>query len=126
MAIYFMDLFQVCVHMHIRDECFGIVIGQTLLTFYTPPHDSDGVLWYPVGCPCVCPIRLSVCRTYVRPSVFLFPDDNLSKCQWIFTKFGVCIDIVKIWFGIVNGQISSILTELSACSMSEFLFPGDD
>ena len=38
---------------------------------------------------------------------FSFPDDNLSKHQWIFTKLGVCIDIVGIWFGIANGQISS-------------------
>ena len=29
-----------------------------------------------------------------------FLDDNLSKCM--------CIDIVEIWFGIANGQISSI------------------
>ena len=50
----------------------------------------------------------------VRPSVrqstsvrFSFPDDNLSKQQWIFTKLGMCIDIVEIWFGIANGQISS-------------------
>ena len=35
-------------------------------------------------------------------------DDNLSKCQWIFTKLGIFIDIVEIWFGIVSGQISSI------------------
>ena len=34
------------------------------------------------------------------------PDDNLSKCQWIFTKLSVCIDIVEIWFGIANGEIS--------------------
>ena len=67
--------------------------------FYTPPHDSGGVLWYHVGYPCVCP-------SAIRPSVFSFPDNNLSKCQWIFTKLGVCIDIVEIWFGIVNGQIS--------------------
>ena len=47
--------------------------------------------------------RMSVC-----PSVcFSFPDDNLSKHQWIFTKLGMCIDIVEIWFGIANGQISS-------------------
>ena len=26
---------------------------------------------------------------------------------WIFTKLGMCIDIVEIWFWIVNGQISS-------------------
>ena len=38
--------------------------------------------------------------------IFSFPDDNLSKHQWIFTKLGMCIDIVEIWFGIANGQIS--------------------
>ena len=54
----------------------------------------------------------SVCSS-VRPSVIhqsvhiLFLDDNLSKHQWIFTKFGLCIDIVEIWFGIADGQISS-------------------
>ena len=40
--------------------------------------------------------------------IFSFPGDNLSKHQWIFTKLGMCIDIVEIWFGIANGQISSI------------------
>ena len=40
--------------------------------------------------------------------IFSFPDDNLSKHQWIFTKLGMCIDIVEICFGIANGQISSI------------------
>ena len=69
--------------------------------FYTPSHNSGGVLWFHVGHPCV--------RPSVRPSVrFLFPDDNLSKLQWIFTKLGMCIDIVEIWFGIANGQILSI------------------
>ena len=45
----------------------------------------------------------------VHPSVihFSFPDDNLSKHQWIFNKLGMCIDIVDMWFGIANGQISS-------------------
>ena len=56
-------------------------------------------------CPSVCP---SVRLTSVRLSVFSFPDDNLSKGQWIFTKLGVCIDIVEIWFGIINWKISSI------------------
>ena len=37
----------------------------------------------------------------IRLSVrFSFLDDNLSKHQWIFTKFGMCIDIVELWFGI--------------------------
>ena len=39
--------------------------------------------------------------------IFSFPDNSLSKHQWIFTKFGMCIDIVEIWFGIANGQILS-------------------
>ena len=38
--------------------------------------------------------------------IFSFPDDNLSKRQWIFTKLGMCIDIVEIWIGIANRQIS--------------------
>ena len=29
----------------------------------------------------------------------------------------MCIDILEIWFGIANGQISSFLTELSARDM---------
>ena len=56
-------------------------------------------------------VRPSVIRTSVR---FSFPDDNLRKHQWIFTKLGMCIDIVKIWFGFANGQISSNFTALSA------------
>ena len=27
--------------------------------------------------------------------------DNQIKCQWVFTKLGMCIDIVKVWFGMV-------------------------
>ena len=38
--------------------------------------------------------------------IFSFLDDNF-KHQWIFTKLGMYNDIVKIWFGIANGQISS-------------------
>ena len=41
-------------------------------------------------------------------SDFSFPDDNLSEYQWIFTKLSLCIDIVKIWFGVANRQISSV------------------
>ena len=53
-------------------------------------------------------IRVSVHPSFVCPSIhFSLPDDNLSKHQWIFTILGMCIDIVEIWFGIANGQISS-------------------
>ena len=40
--------------------------------------------------------------------IFSFPDDNLSKSQGILTKLGTCIDMKEIWFGIANGQISSM------------------
>ena len=50
-----------------------------------------------MGCPCV--------RLFVILSVFSFLDDNMSKYQWIFTKFGMCIDIVEIWFAIADRQI---------------------
>ena len=39
--------------------------------------------------------------------IFSFPDDTLSKHRWIFTKLGMCIDIVQIWLGIAIGQILS-------------------
>ena len=66
-------------------------------------------------CPSVCP---SVVCQFV---LFSFPD-NLSKDQWIFTKLGVIIDIVEIWFWTANGQIASFLTELSASNTSIFSF----
>ena len=44
--------------------------------------------------------------------VFSYPDDNLSKYQWIFAKLGLCTDIVESWFGIANGQISTIFDEV--------------
>ena len=50
--------------------------------------------------PSMClPVRIS------------FPDDNLSKHQWIFIKLGMCIDIVEICFGFANWKF---FTELSA------------
>ena len=53
-------------------------------------------------------VRVSVRQSNVCPSVCIsFPDDHLSKHQWIFTKPGMCIDIVEIWIGIANGQILS-------------------
>ena len=68
--------------------------------YYGPPHDSGGVYYYGFALD----IHVSVRLLYICPPVFLFPDDNLCKHQWIFLKLGMCIDIV-IWFGIVNGQI---------------------
>ena len=45
-------------------------------------------------------------------SVFSFPDDNFSKYQWIFTKLGMCIDVVETWYGIADGQIPLIFVSV--------------
>ena len=39
-------------------------------------------------------VRVSIHRMSVR---FSFLDDNLSKHQWIFSKLGMCIDIVDLF-----------------------------
>ena len=77
-------------------------------------------------------IRVSVCPSVlyfspsVPPSLFLFLDDNLSKCQWILIKLGVCIDFVEIWFWIVNGQIFSDFDRVISPERSVFSFPDDN
>ena len=145
-------------------------MSTTMYDFYTPPHYSGGVLWFHVGCPCVCP---SVHPSVVRPSIlrfrmitssyqvnvsgfspnlvcalimwrsdlgllmgkfrqilmelsardtpiFSFPDDNMSKHQWSFTKLGMYIDIVMIWFGIANGQISQMFDRVICINMAGY------
>ena len=69
---------------------------------------------------CLPVSRLSVSRPSVR---FLFPDDNWSKRQWIFTKLGKCIDIVEIWFEIANGQISSNFSRSYLPVTRPYFFP---
>ena len=71
-------------------------------------------------------VCLSIRLSYVCLSVALFPNNSLSKCQWIFTKLGLFIDIVDIWFGIANGQIFFCLTEISAHHTSLFSFLDDN
>ena len=71
--------------------------------------------------PSVCP---SVVRMSVHP--FFIPGDNLSKHQWIFIKLGMCIDIVEIWFGIANGQISSIFDGVICMRHAHISFPDDN
>ena len=64
-----------------------------------------------------------VCPSVIGPSIrILF--DNLSKHQWIFTKLGMCIDIVEIWFGIANGQILSNFDEV-ICPRHAYIFISD-
>ena len=42
-------------------------------------------------------------------SIFYFQDNNLSKSQWVFNKFDMCIDIVEISFGTAHCQILSVI-----------------
>ena len=64
--------------------------------------------------------HVSVHLSVICPSIFVFQDDNWSECQWIFTKLGLCIAILEIWFGIANGKFCQFLKELSAHDMSDF------
>ena len=59
-------------------------------------------------------------------SIFSFPDDNLSKNQWTFTKLGLCVDFVEILFGIANGQISSFFYRVICPRHARISFPGDN
>ena len=81
------------------------------------------VAWYYGIMLSVC---VSVSLSYARLSVILFPDNKLSKCQWIFTKLCVCIDIVEIWFGIVNGHISSIFDRVICLRQAHISFSDDN
>ena len=81
------------------------VVAVDILNLFIIPHRTI-VAGY---CGFMLIVRVSlhpsICLSYVRPSVLSFPDNDLSKCQWIFTKLGMCIDIVEIWFGIANKPI---------------------
>ena len=81
------------------------------LIFYTPPHNSGGVLWFHVGCPCVCP---SVVRPSVHPSVFRF-----RMITWInFNGFSPnLVYALILWrsgLGLLMGKFRQIFTEVSA------------
>ena len=51
-------------------------------------------------------------------SVVSFANNNLSECQWIFTKLGMCIDIVEIWYGIANRLYTSIFDRVGYLIMT--------
>ena len=79
------------------------VDGSILLLLFIPSH-MIVVGYYGFRLDVRVSVHLSVSHMSMRIS---FPDGNLSKHQWIFIKFGLCIDIVEIWFGNADGQISS-------------------
>ena len=78
--------------------------------FHNLPHDSGRILWFHIGRLCVGPsIHPFVIHPSACLSIFCFGTITyLSKYWRIFTKLGVCIDIVGVWFEIANGQISPI------------------
>ena len=86
------------------DNTVNVLKFRTLYFMLFIPHHTIVAGYYGFALD----VRMSVRPLVLHPSIrFLFPDDNLSKHQWIFIKLGMCIDIVDIWFGIANGQISS-------------------
>ena len=54
-------------------------------------------------------VRVTLCQSIyhrsINPSLFLFPDDNLSEYQWIFTKLGVFIHNVEGVVGWCEGLV---------------------
>ena len=60
--------------------------------------------------------------------IILFLHDDLSKNQWIFTKLGLCIAVVVVWFGIANAQILSIFDsdQYLLVTCRDFLFLDDN
>ena len=60
--------------------------------------------------------HVSIRPSVVRPSIhFSFPDDNLSKHQWIFTKLGICALILsRSGLGLLIGKFRQFFTELTA------------
>ena len=71
-------------------------------------------------------IHPSVCQSVCRPSAFCFPEDNLHKFKLIFTKLGMCIDIVEIWFRIAYGQILLSIFDSFFCLGHVHFFFSDD
>ena len=84
--------------------CHGRIMPRLAELLLYPPHDIGGDYGFKLD------VHVSVLPSFigpsVRPSGFRFRKIT-SKHQWIFTKLGMYIDIVKIWFGIANWQISS-------------------
>ena len=81
---------------------------QTHIFFFVPCHTIV------VGYAFTLVVCVSVHLSYVCPSVFSFPDNNLSKFQWIFAKLGMCLAIVEIWLGLLMDKFCQCFTELSA------------
>ena len=99
------------------------VMALFQLHIYTPPHNSDRVLWFHVGCPCVRP---SIRHTSMRPSVFRFRMITSVNFNG-FSPNLVCALILWIsGLGLLMGKFRQIFTELSARDTPIFSFPDDN
>ena len=83
--------------------CDMVMLGYYFFHFYTLSHNSGRVLWFHIGCPCVCP---SVRHTYVSPNLV---------CALILWRSGL---------GLLMGKFRQIFTESSALDTPIFFVSG--
>ena len=80
-------------------------------------QDSGRLSWFHIGvhghqCEMI-PCHYLGVHTYIHPSVFSFLGDNLSKCQWIFSKLSTFVCALILWisgFGLLMGKFHQFLT----------------
>ena len=84
--------------------------------FYTPPHNSGGVLWFHVGRPCV---RL----LYVHPSVFRFRMVTGVNINGFSPNLVCALILWRSGLGLLMGKFPQIFTQLSARETPIFSFP---
>ena len=89
---------RVCVCLSIRPSVHPSVIHPSKPTFR--------VRWFN--------FVTTLCRIVGTSFCFSFPDDNLSKHKWIFTKLSVALILWKSGLGLQMGKFSQIFTEFSA------------
>ena len=116
------DIVETCLSYVYPYFCFRTITWVNLNRF--SPNSVSALmlwrsgLWLLMGRFCQFFIKLSAGHT----SIFSFPDDNFSKYQWIFTELGMCIDIEETWYGIADGQISSIFDSYLPATCPYFHF----
>ena len=69
-----------------------------------------------------CQILTIICLQHF---LFLFPDDNLSKYQWVLPNLVCALILGRSGLGLLMGDFFQCLAELSAPDMSDFLFLDD-
>ena len=65
-------------------------------------------------------VHLSLCC--LCPSIFLFPDHNLSECQWISPNLVCALILWRSGLGLLMGKFRQFSTVVSASDTSDFSF----